>query len=121
MEKMEKLEVEKDNEKTVKTGFYVTKTLAIILGLSVVVIFTGSILATYFGKSCTNDSDKYLFDKCADLACSNISILESKHNYNLCGIRNYYTIINLNLKLKHGPRNVQIPLLPQPLLNLVKN
>ncbi len=35
-----------------KTGYFVTKKIAILIAFVVAILFTGSILATYYGKSC---------------------------------------------------------------------
>lgn len=64
-------------ESTGKSGIYCSTKLLILIGIATSLVFTGAILATYFGKSCTN-CDKNLTNKCDDFYCSNVNILDGK-------------------------------------------
>lgn len=57
-----------------KNGLFIGTKIIILIVIATALIFIGSILATYFGKSCTN-CDENLSNKCSDLYCSNINIL----------------------------------------------
>ncbi|CAF0711353.1 unnamed protein product [Brachionus calyciflorus] len=59
----------------VKSGFYLTKKIGIIIGITFSVILTGTILATYFGKPNKCSSD--LKGECQNLACSNPNLIQT--------------------------------------------
>lgn len=71
---MNQMEIEEGVKAPVRTGFFITKKIAIISGIILAAIFTGSIIATYYGKptSCSNG----LFEKCENIACANPNYIQ---------------------------------------------
>lgn len=59
----------------VKSGLFISTKILIVIGILTALIFAGSILATYYGKSCPNCDDK-LSAKCGDLYCLNVNIID---------------------------------------------
>lgn len=66
-----------EEEKTAKKGFFLSLKVLIIIGIVISLVFAASIIATYFGKSCT-DCNKIIPIKCQDLYCTNSNITAGK-------------------------------------------
>lgn len=65
-----------ENESSSKKGLYLSFVRLAIVGCVIGVIFVACILATYFGKNCSQNTCKNLAQKCESLACSDHLLLE---------------------------------------------
>ena len=74
---MQTFDVEQKTDASVKTssGIFITTKVLVAVAIVTALIFAGSIIATYFGKTCT-DCNKNLSSRCNDYFCDNRNIIE---------------------------------------------
>jgi hypothetical protein len=74
---MKKFDIE-EGQVPVKTGIVtLSRNLIILLAVGTAFVFTGSILATYFGKPTCDNSINVDANTCTDLFCKDSSLLDS--------------------------------------------
>ena len=77
---MEKLEVEDGNVQVKNAGIMLTKKALGFIVIVITIVITGSILATYFGKQSCDNKSKIDIEKCNNLFCNDIGLLEGIEN-----------------------------------------
>ena len=75
----QQMKLESQEPTSINSGIFLKKRTVLIISISVIVVLTGSILATYFGKSCSVAKVESVADKviaCQSLVCQHKSIFD---------------------------------------------
>ena len=81
--KMETFDIEQKGAVPIKKGLFITYTILAVIGVVTALVFAGSIIATYFGKSCPQCENRELAALCGDYYCSNTNIFQGKITINI--------------------------------------